>query len=181
MTGEPGYTVPERLWARPAIEVISLLAGDPDGLERSVIPREATASLSMRTVPDQRLPVVADQLRAFVADVMPEGATYELTVDERIGQEPYVSPHGPVLDALERALAQGYGRPVQGRMGNAGGGPADLLTQRFGAPVYFLGTGLPEDHWHASDESIDLTMLHQGAATIAHLWRELGSPSGQGR
>lgn len=175
ISGEPGYTVPERLWARPAIEVISLLAGDPDGLERSVIPREAMASLSMRTVPDQRLPVVAEQLRAFVAAVMPEGAAYELTVDERIGQEPYVSPQGEILDALERALALGYGRPVRGRMGNAGGGPADLLTKQFGAPVYFLGTGLPEDHWHASDESMDLAMLSQGAATIAHLWRELGA------
>ena len=45
------YTLKERLWARPAIEVISLLAGDPEGIERSVIPRKATASLSMRDGP----------------------------------------------------------------------------------------------------------------------------------
>jgi hypothetical protein len=41
--------------------------------------------------------------------------------------------------------------------------------------VYFLGTGLPEDHWHASDESIDVRMLLAGAGTIAHLWREIGA------
>ena len=179
--GEAGFTLKERLWARPSIEVISLLAGDPEGIERSVIPREATASLSMRTVPDQRIPVVAQQLREFFAAVMPDEVEHSLTVDEDIAQEPYVSPGGPVLDALERALARGYGTPVRGRMGNAGGGPADLLTQQLGAPVYFLGTGLPEDHWHASDESVDVRMLLQGAASIAHLWGELGSLPDQGR
>lgn len=179
VAGEEGYTIPERLWARPTIEVISLLAGDPEGLERSVIPREATASLSIRTVPDQRLPVVADQLRAFFSHTIPAGTDFELTVDEDIGQEPYTSPSGPVLEALERALTLGYGMPVSGRMGNAGGGPAEWLSRELDVPVYFLGTGLPEDHWHASDESVDMGMLLHGAATIAHLWREIGALRGE--
>lgn len=62
-------------------------------------------------------------------------------------------------------------------MGNAGGGPAELLSRELGSPVVFLGTGLPEDHWHASDESIDLRMLVRGTATLAHLWRELAAVS----
>ncbi|MFS0894196.1 M20/M25/M40 family metallo-hydrolase [Microbacterium sp. 179-I 3D3 NHS] len=172
VVGEEGYTAKERLWVRPAIEVISLASGDTD-LARSVIPSEASVTLSLRLVPDQHIPDVADQLRAFVAREMPEDAAYELTVDEDLAQEPYESPAGPVLDALERALERGYGAPAQGRMGNAGGGPADLLTRVCGAPVYFLGTGVPEDNWHADDESIDIRMLRQGAASIAHLWREL--------
>lgn len=176
IVGEDGFSPLERLWTRPAIEVISLLAGDPDGIERSVIPREATASLSVRTVPDQRIPDIADLLRSHVAAVMPDGATYTLEVDEDIAQEPYVSPPGEVTDALERALGRGFGIPVQGRMGNAGGGPADWLSRHLDAPVHFLGTGLPEDHWHASDESLDLRMFVAGAATLAHLWRELGRP-----
>lgn len=55
--------------------------------------------------------------------------------------------------------------------------PAELLSRELDAPVVFLGTGLPEDHWHASDESIDLRMLVRGAATLAHLWRELAAAS----
>ncbi|WP_232304660.1 peptidase dimerization domain-containing protein [Microbacterium sp. XT11] len=72
ISGEQGYTVKERLWARPSIEVLLLLAGDPEGIDRSVIPREATATLCVRTVPHQRIPVVAEQLRAFVAATMPQ-------------------------------------------------------------------------------------------------------------
>lgn len=174
IVGEEGFSVKERLWERPTIEVISLLAGDPLGNERSVIPAEATASLSIRLVPGQSIPDVAEKLRAFVADELPEGFEHRLEVEEDLAQEGIRSPHGPLLDALERSLERGYGTAAQGRMGNAGGGPAVLLSQKLDAPVLFLGTGLPEDGWHADDESIDLRMLMQGAASIAHLWGELG-------
>ncbi|WP_255305003.1 M20/M25/M40 family metallo-hydrolase [Microbacterium sp. 3J1] len=179
--GEEGYTLVERLWARPSVEIISLLAGDPLGMERSVIPETAEASFSFRIVPGQSVHTVADQLREFVASVIPEHVDYTLEVDEIIAQQPYTTPAGPAADALERALERGYGVPLAGRMGNAGGGPADYLGQTLGAPVILIGTGLPEDHWHASDESVSLTMLHRGAATIAHLWEELGSALRGGR
>ncbi len=105
--------------------------------------------------------------------MLPADAEYELSIGEALGQEPYETPRGPLLGALERALDRGYDTALRGRMGNAGGGPADLLTRTFGAPILFLGTGLPEDHWHSSDESVGLRMLQRGAASIAHLWREL--------
>ncbi|MDQ0729126.1 M20/M25/M40 family metallo-hydrolase [Microbacterium sp. W4I20] len=173
VVGEAGFTPKERLWARPAIEVISLLSGDTE-LSRSVIPAEASATLSIRIAANQRISTVAEQLRVFVAREMPRGAAYTLTVDEDLAQEAYTSPEGPVLDALEHALELGYGTSAPGRVGNAGGGPADLLTQKLGAPIYFLGTGLPEDNWHADDESINIRMLSQGTAAIAHLWNTLG-------
>jgi acetylornithine deacetylase/succinyl-diaminopimelate desuccinylase-like protein len=116
---------------------------------------------------------VADQLRRFVAEQMPDGVEYELTIPEETGQDPYVTPDGPELDALVRAMERGHGAPSSGRMGNAGGGPAELLGRVLDAPVLFIGTGLPEDHWHASDESIDVANLLDGAASIAHLWTEL--------
>lgn len=175
--GEPEFTVKERLWARPSLEVLSLLAGDPEGMPRSVIPSVASASISIRTVPNQKVHEVADQLRAFVAERMPETVTYTLEVDEHTPQEAYVTPEGSALDALQRAIGQGFDVDSVGRMGNAGGGPADLLATTFGAPVVFFGTGLPEDHWHASDESVDIEMLLRGAASLAHFWRELGAAS----
>lgn len=174
-TGEAGFTVKERLWARPTLEILSLLAGDPEGVARAVIPAHASATVNVRTVLGQRVHVVAEQLRAFFAERMPTGVAYELTVDEETGQEPYLTPDGPGLRALVRAMELGHGTETAGRMGNAGGGPAELLGRVLDAPVIFLGTGLPEDHWHSSDESIDVNMLLQGAASIAHLWDEIAA------
>jgi acetylornithine deacetylase/succinyl-diaminopimelate desuccinylase-like protein len=173
ISGEVGYTVLERLWDRPAVEVISLVAGDPVGVTRSAIPAVATANLNIRTVPDQQTARVADQLRRWVADTIGDTVDYELTIAEETAQEPYRTPDDhPALDALAAAMHDGFGTPV-GRMGNAGGGPAELLARVLDAPVLFFGVGLPEDRWHDSDERVSVPMLLDGAATMAHLWPRL--------
>lgn len=90
-------------------------------------------------------------------------------------REPYETPDDrPALRELAAAVEEGFGVPA-GRMGNAGGGPAELLARTLGAPVLFFGTGLPEDRWHDSDERVSIAMLVNGAATLAHLWRRLGT------
>ena len=173
VTGETGYSVLERLWLRPAIEVLTLLAGDPDDLARAVIPATASADLSIRFVPDQDARTIADQLERWVADRIGPGVEYELSVSRETAQDPYVTPAHPAVDALSAAMAAGFRSDVVGRMGNAGGGPAVLLAQMLGAPVVFFGTGLVEDRWHDSDESIAVDVLHAGAATMACFWEEL--------
>lgn len=126
--------------ARPALEVLTIAAGETSGPPRAVIPARASATLSVRTVPDQSVHRVADQLRRFVAEHMADGCTYTLQIDEVIAQEAYTTPRGPELEALERALARGWGAPPRGRMGNAGGGPADVLSEVLG------GTGRVPRH-----------------------------------
>ncbi|MFE7630934.1 M20/M25/M40 family metallo-hydrolase [Kocuria sp. NPDC057446] len=171
--GEAGYTVLERLWERPALEVVSLAAGDSAGVSRAVIPSVAAMDLSIRTVVGQRVHEVADQLRTWVAERVGDGFEYELTVSTTTAQEAYRTPEHPAVEALARAMAAGFGVEEVGRMGNAGGGPADLLAGSLDAPVVFFGTGLLEDNWHNSDESVRTDLLLAGAATLAHLWGEL--------
>ena len=173
VTGEAGYTVLEKLWARPAAEIISLIAGDPVGVTRSAIPAVAGATISIRTVSGQRCEDVADQLRRWVADTIGDSVDYELTVAEASMQEPYETPRDlPALAVLAAAMEDGFGVPV-GWMGNAGGGPAELLARTLDTPVVFFGTGLPEDRWHDSDERVSIDMLVNGAATLAHFWARL--------
>lgn len=173
--GEAGYTVLERLWARPSVEVTSILAGDPVGTSRAAVPAIASADVSIRFVVGQTAGVVAEQLRTWVAEKLPDTVDYELAVAEETAQEPYETPDHPAVQALERAIGRANGGALAGRMGNAGGGPAELLASTLDAPVVFFGTGLPEDHWHDSDESVRIDVLVAGAATIAFLWSELAT------
>lgn len=172
--GEAGYTVLERLWERPALEVIALVAGDPVGVSRATIPSMVTADLSIRTVTGQQVHEVAEQLRTWLAAHVGDGFEYELSVSLETAQEAYRTPDTPVVEALARAMAAGFGVEEVGRMGNAGGGPAELLATTLQAPVVFFGTGLVEDNWHDSDESVRADLLLAGAATLAHLWEDLG-------
>lgn len=173
ITGETGYTVPERLWLRPAVEVTSIIAGDPSGVSRATVPAVASADLSFRTVPGQRVENVADKLRQWVENTIGDAFGHTLTTDLETAQEPYRTPDHPAVAALERAMATGFHNGRVGRMGNAGGGPAELLGRMLQAPVLFFGTGLVEDHWHDSDESVSLEVLVNGAVTLACFWDEL--------
>ncbi|GGQ71534.1 M20/M25/M40 family metallo-hydrolase [Couchioplanes azureus] len=174
ISGEAGYTVLEQLWTRPAVEVISLVSGDAVGASRAAVPAVATANLSIRTVAGQKAATVADQLRRWVAERLDGRVDYDLTVSEETAQEPYETPADlPALEALSAAMEDGFGK-APGRMGNAGGGPAELLSRMLDAPVMFFGIGLPEDRWHDSDERVAIQMLVNGAATLGSLWRRLG-------
>ncbi|NHC44851.1 M20/M25/M40 family metallo-hydrolase [Motilibacter aurantiacus] len=173
--GEAGYSVPERLYLRPAVEVMSLIAGDPVGASRAAIPSVATADLSIRTVPGQTVAQAAEQLRRWVAERISDRVDYELTVSEADGQEPYTTPAGlPALAALREAMEEGFGMPV-GQMRGAGSAPAELMSRVLDIPVLFFGTGLPEDNWHDSDESVHVATLLNGAASMAHYWPRLAA------
>ena len=177
ITGEEGYTVLERLWERPALEVIAMAAGDPVGVARAAVPSMASADLSIRTVEGQKVNDVAEQLRRWVEGAIREPFAYDLSLSLETAQEFYRTPDHPIVDVLSRAMAKGFGVPEVGKMGNAGGGPAHLLSSALGIPVVFFGTGLVEDNWHDSDESVRTDMLMAGAATIGYLWNELGKCS----
>ena len=173
ITGEQGYTPLERLWLRPAVEVTSLIAGDPLGVSRAAVPAAASADLSLRIVAGQRVEKVAGRLREWVRETVGNGFRHSLSIDVETAQEPYRTPEHPALSALERAMAAGFRCAGVGRMGNAGGGPAELLGRVLDAPVLFFGTGLVEDHWHDSDESASLEVLLNGAVTLGCLWDQL--------
>ncbi len=170
--GDPHWTIPERLWARPEIEVISVQAGDTEGVPRAVIPATARAELSIRLAGDQDPQQVAGHVERWVRDQL-RGIRHDLEFDHLTAEAPYRTPDHPAVEALAAAMAVGFETDRVGRMGNGGGGPADLLARRTGAPVLFFGTGLPSDRWHAPDEHVRFDVLERAAVTLAEWWRRL--------
>ena len=68
-----------------------------------------------------------------------------------------------------------FGQPV-GFSREGGSGPEADLAEVLGAPVVFLGVGLPDDAIHSPNERVVLPMLERGAEAAAYLWSELASP-----
>jgi acetylornithine deacetylase/succinyl-diaminopimelate desuccinylase-like protein len=83
----------------------------------------------------------------------------------------------PFMDALLRAIAQAWdGAPEDVLfMKEGGSGPEADLAEQLGAPLVFLGAGLPTDRIHSPNERVLLPMLYRGAEAAAHLWRELAT------
>jgi len=160
LTGLEKYTVLERLWALPTFEIHGIMGGFTGQGAKTVIPAEATAKVSLRLVPDQKVKTVGKQLAAAVQRAAPAYA--DATVRFVHGADPaQVDVSRPVFALLGQAFREVVGRgtvPVR-----AGGSipVVPALGQR-GAPVVLTGVGLPDDRLHAPDEKLDLQQLWDG-------------------
>ena len=176
-TGEEGFSTLERIGARPTAEVNGMWGGYQGPGHKTIIPAEAHAKLSFRLVADQRPEDVAAQVRAWVEANLPEGIEAEVHAPPA-GVAPAASDlDSPWMDALLRAIAQGWdSEPDRVLFLKEGGsGPEADLVEILGAPLIFLGVGLPTDRIHSPDERVLLSQLHRGAEATAHLWRELAA------
>ncbi len=71
--GEPGFTPVEREGARPAVDVVHVLAGSP----KSAIPAEVSAVITARLVPDQDPDEVHEQLMGYLKQRLPSTVSWE--------------------------------------------------------------------------------------------------------
>ena len=87
--GESGYTMLERVWARPTFEVNGLLSGFTGEGAKTVIPAVAMAKVSMRLVPNQHPDKIATLFEQHVKQIAPK--TVELTVTRMHGGKPWIT------------------------------------------------------------------------------------------
>jgi acetylornithine deacetylase/succinyl-diaminopimelate desuccinylase-like protein len=175
-TGEEGFSTLERIGARPTAEVNGMWGGYTGPGHKTIIPAEAHAKLTFRLVAEQRPEDVGPQLRAWVIANLPPGIEAEVHTPPG-GVAPCSSDlDSPAMEALLAAIAQAFdtepGAVLFTREG--GSGPEADLVEALGAPLLFLGGGLPTDRIHSPNERVLLPMLHRGAEAAAHLWRRLG-------
>ena len=114
-------------------------------------------------------------MEAFVAEHTPPGITAS-ALGERRGRGRCLTPlDSPALAALVGRWRRRSARPVRFTR-EGGSGPEADLAEILGAPVVFLGVGLPDDAIHSPNERVVLPMLERGAEAAAYLWAELASP-----
>src|SRR6202012_742660 len=73
LTGEPGYSVLERTWARPTLEVHGMPGGFIGAGAKTVIPAKALAKISMRLAPKMTPAKAFSQYKAYVEQITPAG------------------------------------------------------------------------------------------------------------
>ena len=172
LAGEKGYTILERLWARPTCEVNGLLSGYTGEGAKTVLPSKAMAKVSCRLVPDQDPAGIEQLMKAHVAKVAPAGVTVD--VRHLHGGKPWRNaPTGRFVEAAKRALAKAYDRPPV-IVGEGGSIPIVGDFQRIlGTPVLLIGFGLPGENAHAPNEWMSVENFQKGTVAIAAFYEEL--------
>lgn len=170
--GEAGYTLVERLWARPTLDVNGLSGGFQGAGAKTVIAAEAMAKVSCRLVPAQDPQRVFEALSAHLRARAPAGVEVEVT-PEGLGH-PAMSPlDAPSVSAAAAALREVWGRePVFARSGGSIPIVADF-QRLLGAEPLLVGLGQEDDRAHAPNEKFAIDDYLQGIRVSAALLRAL--------
>ena len=156
-----------RAWAEPTCEVNGLMGGEAV-LQKTVLPVEAQANVSLRLAPGQDPDTIAAAFEQIVREACPDGAELELErwSDSRPGLVP---PDAKAirlgLDAFERAVGT---RPLLVRSG--GTLPIVPALADKGIPTVLTGFALPESNIHSPNERIPLEHLPLGVSAARELF-----------
>jgi len=178
LTGEKEFSVLERVWARPTLEVHGIAGGFTAAGAKTVIPAKATAKVSMRLVPRQEPEKIIAAYRKFVKENTPAGVQTEVRILSS-GPAISVNPDHPAIAVAARAFRDILGREtVFIRSGGSIPIVGDFATH-LKIPTILMGFGLPDDGLHSPNEKYKLSNYYAGIMTIAHFFEQYGEQHGQ--
>ncbi|HEY5055476.1 MAG TPA: dipeptidase [Acidobacteriaceae bacterium] len=174
LTGEPGYSVLERTWSRPTLDVHGMPGGFTGAGAKTVIPTRATAKVSMRLVPDQTPADAFAQYKRFVESICPAGVSLDVRLIHS-GDPIVVSTDNPYVRAATDAMHAVFGKDT---VFIRGGGSIPIVgdfIRELGIPTLLMGFGLPDDNLHAPNEKFHLANFHRGIASIVRFLSTVGA------
>ena len=173
LAGELGYSVLERTWARPSLDVHGIRGGFTGDGEKTVIPAQAVAKISMRLAPRMDPQDVFDKYRRYVEALAPKGCV--VSVRQLSATPPSVVDTGhPFIQTAAEALTEVFG--TQTVFIRSGGSipVVDLFDRHGGIPTVMMGFGLPDDNLHAPNEKFHLPNFRRGIHAVARYFEKLG-------
>jgi acetylornithine deacetylase/succinyl-diaminopimelate desuccinylase-like protein len=173
LTGEPGYSVMERTWARPTLEVHGMPGGFTAAGAKTVIPAKALAKVSMRLVPGMSAAKSYEQYKSYVEKIVPRGVTVEVRLLSA-GDASLIRVDNPYIQAATRALHEVWGKDT---VFIRSGGSVPIVgdfERHLGAPSVMMGFGLPDDNIHAPNEKFCLKNFALGIESIIRFLEEAG-------
>ncbi|OBJ71881.1 dipeptidase [Mycobacterium sp. 1274756.6] len=167
-------SVPQRLWAKPAITVIGIDTTSVAAASNTLIP-SARAKISLRVAPGGDAAAHLAALRTHLEERAPWGARVRVVPGE-IGQPFAVDPTGPVYDAARAAFRQAWGaEPVDMGMGGSIPFIAEFAAAFPDATILVTGVEDPATQAHSVNESLHLGVLERAATAEALLLERLGA------
>jgi acetylornithine deacetylase/succinyl-diaminopimelate desuccinylase-like protein len=160
-----------RTFAEPSVDVHGIEGGSPQ-LQKTVLPVEAHANVSIRLAPGQDHERIAAEFERLLREATPEGA--QLEIESLASSAPgLVDADSPVvqlgLDAFERVVGA---RPLLVRSG--GTLPIVPALAEKGIPTILTGFALPDSNIHSPNENLLADYVPLGVSAAAELYKEFG-------
>jgi len=173
LTGEPGYSVLYRTWARPTLEVHGMPGGFVAPGAKTVIPAKASAKISMRLVPNQDPEDIFKRYAALVKKLTPKGIETKIKVYSK-SPACVVGTDNEFIQAATEALHDTFKKET---VFIRSGGSIPIVTDFqdvLKIPSVMMGFGLPDDNLHAPNEKFHIPNFHRGIETICLFFEKMG-------
>jgi acetylornithine deacetylase/succinyl-diaminopimelate desuccinylase-like protein len=173
LTGESGFSVLERTWARPTMDVHGMPGGFVGAGAKTVIPAKATAKISFRLVPGMNPQEVFAQYKGYVESLQPKGIELRVRLIHT-GDAIVMRTDNRYIQAATRALHQVFGKDT---VFIRSGGSVPIVgdfERHLRIPTVMMGFGLPDDNLHAPNEKFHISNFYKGIESIILFFEELG-------
>ena len=173
LVGEAGYSVLERTWARPTLDVHGIPGGFTGAGAKTVIPAKALAKVSMRLVPGM-VPAKSFELyKKYVESIAPAGVEIEVRLIHS-GDPCLIPVNNKYIQAATKALEEVWGKET---VFVRSGGSIPIVgdfERHLGVPSVMMGFGLPDDNIHAPNEKFCLKNYELGIESVIRFLEEAG-------
>ena len=174
LTGEPGYSVLYRTWARPTLEVHGIPGGFTAAGAKTVIPARASAKVSMRLVPNMNPDDILRKYTKFVKKLTPKGVEVKIKIHSK-GAACVVGTDNPYVKAATAAMHEIFKKET---VFIRSGGSIPIVgdfQNVLKLPTLMMGFGLPDDNLHAPNEKFHIANFHRGIESIVRLFEIVGA------
>lgn len=172
LTGESGYSVAERTWSRPTLDVHGMPGGFVGAGAKTVIPAKASAKISMRLVPNQNPDEMFKRYSDYVRSITPRGI--QISIRQLSGADPMlIRTDNHYVQAAKDAMKEVFGKDtVFIRSGGSIPVVADF-EKHLHIPSVMMGFGLPDDNLHAPNEKFHIPNFYRGIESIIRFFQLL--------
>lgn len=169
--GEKGYSVLERIWARPTLDCNGIVGGFTGQGAKTVIPSKASAKISMRLVPNQDPNKIAKLFTKHIKKIAPDYVKVNVTSIH--GGYPVLAPlDHKATKAAARAMSKAFGKKtIFMREGGSIPIVVDFANRLKACPV-LMGLGLDSENLHSPNEHFNLNHFKLGIKSSAYFLDE---------
>jgi acetylornithine deacetylase/succinyl-diaminopimelate desuccinylase-like protein len=172
-SGEKAFTPLEQMWLRPTAELNGIWGGYMGPGGKTVIPSEAHAKLTFRTVAGQDGKHIQRCFRRFVRAQLPAGFKATFAAQSEIAMATSVRDTSPWIAAAARAMEAEWNRPAV----TVGAGYSIPVVESFkkhlGLDSVLMGWGRDDDAAHSPNEKYDIESFHKGTRSFARFFHEI--------
>lgn len=159
--GESEYILPERLGARPTLEINGIHGGYTGAGMKTVLPARAFAKITCRLVPHQDPARALRCVMEHIKRIAPSSISVDMRPSEPGAEAVLLDVDGPAMAAAAEAYTFAWGvEPVYERAG--GSVPITFECMKVAKEVVIMSYGLKSGRAHGPNENIYLQNFYNG-------------------